>query len=84
MLNFRSCYLIVNFLNKKRSKLFIDAISQYNQGDFISGISRQETEYYNTKLEPKTTHNIQLVKSDDLIALKVKKKNAGSMTKVEC
>lgn len=42
-----------------------DAISQYNQTEFTSGISRQEAEYYNSKLEPKNSENIQLIKSND-------------------
>ncbi len=61
----------------------MDAISQYNQTEFTKGISRQQAEYYNSKLEPKNSENIQLIKSNDLMALKVKKENAESIKKVE-
>jgi len=71
------------FFKQKKIKVIINAISQYNQTEFTSGISRQEAESYNTKLETKNIDFVQLVKSDDLMALKIRKENVKSIKKVE-
>ena len=46
-------------------------------------IPHQEVEYYNNKLEIKAFQDIQLIKSDDLIAPKIKKENQKSIKEVE-
>lgn len=71
------------FFEQNKIKAITHAISEYNQADFISGITRQEAEYYNNKLETKAFQDIQLVKSDDLIAPKIKKENQKSIKEVE-
>ncbi len=61
----------------------MNAISQYNQVEFTSGILRQQAEYYNSKLIPKDNKIFQLVKSNDLMSAKVTKENVESIKKVE-
>jgi len=60
-----------------------DAVIQYNKTEFASGITRQEAEYYNFKLEIKPFEDTQLVKSDDLMALKMRKENIKPIKQVE-
>lgn len=61
----------------------VATIGMIHRTDFTLGISRQEAEYYNTKLENKAFEDIQLVRSDDLIATKVQKENKNSIQKVK-
>lgn len=72
-IGFRKLLFNSEFFKQKKVQAIIDAISQYNQVDFTFGISRQEAEYYNTKLESKNIDSVQLVRSNDLMALKIKK-----------
>lgn len=80
---FRKLLFNSEFFEQNKIKAITHAISEYNQADFISGITRQEAEYYNNKLETKAFQDIQLVKSDDLIAPKIKKENQKSIKEVE-
>ena len=59
------------------------AVIQYNKTEFASGITRQEAEYYNSKLEVKPFENTQLMTSDDLMTLKIRKENIKSIKQVE-
>ena len=80
---FRKLLFNSEFFEQKKIKVITDAISEFNQVDFTSGITRQEAEYYNNKLETKAFKDIQLVKSDDLIAPKIKKENQKSIKEVK-
>ena len=80
---FRKLLFKSDFFEQNKIKAITDAILEYNRTDFTSGISRQEAEYYNSKLEAKAFENIQLVRSDDLIATKIKKENKNPIQKVK-
>lgn len=71
---FRKLLFNSEFFEQNKVKTIHHAILEYNQTDFTQGITRQEAEYYNNKLESKTFKDTQLVKSDDLMAQKIKKK----------
>jgi integrase len=80
---FRKLLFNSQYFEQKKVRIIKDAILQYNQKDFSTGISSQEAECYNTKLESKTINNLQLVRSDDITALKTKKENTQSIKKVK-
>ena len=81
MLNFISYCSTVIFLNKKNQSLLLTQL--YNKTEFILGITRQKVEYYNSKLEVKPFENTQLMTSDDLMTLKIRKDNIKSIKQVE-
>lgn len=80
---FRKLLFNSEFFEQNKVKAINHAISEYNQTDFTQGITRQEAEYYNNKLESKTFKDTQSVKSDDLMAQKIKKENQNSIKKVK-
>ena len=60
-----------------------DAIQVYNKQDFTTGVSRQQAEFYNTKIQPKTMENLHLVTSKDKLANQIKKINIEEVKEVE-
>lgn len=59
---FRKLLFNSEFFEQNKIKAINHAISEYNQTDFTQGITRQEAEYSNNKLESKTFKDTQLVK----------------------
>lgn len=80
---FRKLLFNSQYFEQKKIQAISCAISEFNKNEFSIGISRQEAEYYNTKLKSKTINDIQLVRSDSLIAAKIKKENIESINKVK-
>lgn len=55
---FRKLLFNSEFFEQKKIKAITDAVSEFNQVDFTSKITRQEAEYYNNKLETKAFKDI--------------------------
>lgn len=72
-----------NYFTKCRLKAIPDAIKRFNDRLYIDGISRQQAEYYNTKIVGKTLEDVQLLRSDDEFAQALKNSSVIAIKAVE-
>lgn len=65
------------------STLIQKAMNEYNFKEFTEGITKQEAEYLNTKIEDKTLETMTLVNSKDVRADAVKNANINNIKEVQ-
>lgn len=58
-------------------------MNEYNFKEFTEGITKQEAEYLNTKIEDKTLETMTLVNSKDVRADAVKNANINNIKEVQ-
>lgn len=85
MLNFINYCSTMIFLNKKNWRLLLMELYNVIKLNLLqqSLIKKLNIIYYNSKFEVKPFEDTQLVKSDDLMDLKIKRKNIKSVKQVE-
>lgn len=78
---YRKWFFNSEYFKENAQQSIIKAIESYNGRKFSEGITRKETEYYNTKINP--TKELLLVKSSDDLANKVKRLNTEAIQQVK-
>jgi hypothetical protein len=69
---------------QKQSPQFIQKdIHVHNSKEFNTGITRQDAEYYNNKLQSKTFHEMTLVSSNDIRANSIKDTNINDIKEIK-
>ena len=83
--DFRKELFESDYFHTKRWESIEEAIFRYNQRSFSnkSKVTRRQAEYYNSKLQPRQIDNVQLVRSDDLLAQKVLNENVVAIEQAE-
>lgn len=80
---YRNLLFRSKFFRNKRQDVIREAILKYNKGSFISGMTRQEAQYYHSFIQGKTIDNTQLGRSDHILAQKIKEENVAAIREVQ-
>ena len=80
---YKKWFFNTEFFDKQALQAIESAISTYNQKEFTKGITRQEAEYYNTKIVGTPMEKLYLLKSTDDYANQIKRINTESITKAK-
>ena len=79
--DFRKWFFNSEYFEERSFQAIEKAITEYNERQFSSGITRKEAEYYNTKLSP--NEKFLLFKSSDDLANKIQRLNKEAIQKVK-
>lgn len=80
---FRNWLFQTDYLKTQANQLIQKGIIEYNSKEFTKGITRQEAEYFNTKLESKSPDTMTLVNSNDIRANAVRNINISDIKEVQ-
>jgi hypothetical protein len=80
---YRQWLFASEYFKLQASTLIQKAMNEYNYKELTEGITKQEAEYLNTKIEDKTLETMTLVNSKDVRANAVKNANINNIKEVQ-
>lgn len=80
---YRQWLFASEYFKLQASTLIQKAMNEYNYKELTEGITKQEAEYLNTKIEDKTLETMTLVNSKDVCADAVKNANINNIKEVQ-
>lgn len=80
---YRNWFFQNHYFQSQAFQAIEKAISQYNNQDFTLGITRDQAEFYNTKIKGKRLNEAHLVKSNNAFANCIKNTNIQDFKEVE-
>ena len=80
---YRKWFFTTNFFKQNSFSAISEAIKNYNDGEFASGMTRKHAEFFNSKIEGKNKDEVHLASSNDQLANQIKISNEIEFKKVK-